>query len=115
MAAVAIQIRAKNNPVEYFRKDSEIRVATGFLNDHFAGTGSIHIQIDGKQTDALKRPGAARQDPPLPNARGTDAGGGRDPFHCGLSGTHEPRHERRRPRRSTRCRAWTGTRRAGVS
>lgn len=49
-------LRASNNPIEYFWKSSAIRQADGFLNENFAGTGEIHIQVYGKEDDSIKDP-----------------------------------------------------------
>lgn len=53
---VASHLRVNNNPIEFFRKSSEIFIASDFINHNFQGTGSIHVQIDSGQKDGLKNP-----------------------------------------------------------
>jgi uncharacterized protein len=49
-------LKVRNNPVTYFVAGSDLRVSDEFLNEHFAGTGEISVQIDGLKPDALKDP-----------------------------------------------------------
>ncbi len=50
-------LKVRNNPVMYFKEGSDLRVSDAFLNEHFAGTGEIRVQIDGLKPDAMKDPG----------------------------------------------------------
>jgi len=54
--AIAIQLEAGNNPIEFFRKSTEVYKSNDFINKNFAGTGSIHVQIDSGKADGLKNP-----------------------------------------------------------
>jgi uncharacterized protein len=49
-------LKVRNNPVMYFRDGSDLRISDAFLNEHFAGTGELQVQIDGKKEGALKDP-----------------------------------------------------------
>ncbi len=54
--ALSFFLKVRNNPVMYFREGSDLRISDAFLNKHFAGTGELQVQIDGKKADALKDP-----------------------------------------------------------
>lgn len=54
--AIALQIRAKQNPVELFRKDSEIRISDRMINEHFPGTGAIYALVDSGEENGIKDP-----------------------------------------------------------
>ncbi len=54
--AVSTHLRARQNPVNYFRSHSEIRVSNEFINEHFPGTGAIHVQVDTGKDGGLKDP-----------------------------------------------------------
>jgi hypothetical protein len=54
--ATSARLRARQDPVHYFRTDSEVRVADDFINEHFPGTGAIHIQVDSGEEGGLKDP-----------------------------------------------------------
>jgi len=54
--ALSFFLKVHNNPVMYFREGSDLRVSDAFLNEHFAGTGELQVQIDGKEDGALKQP-----------------------------------------------------------
>jgi hypothetical protein len=49
-------LTVRNDPIKYFRANSDLRVSDRFLNKHFAGTGEINVQIDGLEPDAFKNP-----------------------------------------------------------
>jgi predicted RND superfamily exporter protein len=54
--AISTQLRARQNPVHYFRSHSEIRTSSEFIDAHFPGTGAIHIQVDSGEEGGLKDP-----------------------------------------------------------
>jgi len=54
--AVSTQLRARQNPAHYFRSNSEVRISSDFIDEHFPGTGAIHIQVDSGEDGGLKDP-----------------------------------------------------------
>jgi len=54
--AISTQLRARQNPVHYFRSHSEVRTSSEFIDEHFPGTGAIHIQVDSGEEGGLKDP-----------------------------------------------------------
>jgi len=58
---VASQIRARQNPVDMFRKSSEIRVSDSMINASFPGTGALHVLVDSGETDGIKDPDLLRR------------------------------------------------------
>jgi hypothetical protein len=54
--AISTQLRARQNPVHYFRSNSEVRISSEFIDEHFPGTGAIHIQVDSGEDGGLKDP-----------------------------------------------------------
>lgn len=50
------RIRALQNPIDLFLRGSEIQVSDDFINRHFPGTGSLHVQVDSGETDGIKNP-----------------------------------------------------------
>lgn len=54
--AISTQLRVRQNPVHYFRSDSEVRTSSEFIDEHFPGTGAIHIQVDSGERGGLKDP-----------------------------------------------------------
>ena len=54
--AISTRLRARQNPVHFFRSNSEVRISSEFINEHFPGTGAIHIQVDSGEDGGLKNP-----------------------------------------------------------
>ncbi len=45
------KIQVNDNPVKWFKKDHEIRVADRVLNSHFGGTYEAYLVLSGKETE----------------------------------------------------------------
>jgi len=54
--ALSSRIRALQNPIQLFRKGADIRVSDDLINEHFPGTGSLHVQVDSGEIDGMKDP-----------------------------------------------------------
>ncbi len=52
----ATQVKIDSNLVELFRKGTTLRTAYEIVDEHMAGTGSMEIMLDFKQSDALTDP-----------------------------------------------------------
>lgn len=53
---LALRIRARQNPVDMFRKHSEIRIAESMINTSFPGTGALNVLVDSGEEDGIKDP-----------------------------------------------------------